>query len=295
MALCPFARQRLIPESNTQGRITPRVLIYHEAVSSADSLYNYWTSPGVELESHFYVYSDGSLDQYVDTNVRADANVDANGFAISVETWDDGGDTEGTWTDAQVATLTRLAAWCEQTHGIPAQVPATWDGSGIGWHNLFPGPWAGGPRTCPGRNRAAQVRNIIIPAVAAGYDWRAARPATGAPAEEAPEEEETVKETVPLPKSQKDTLVKFDVDPRKECAVVAKVAGASPEEIMYVVASFHWGSQKAGMDGNPVRPGSAPVRVTPGKPLSFNVPKGTVYGEFVYSTNFEGATLTVYS
>lgn len=167
MALCPFARQRLIPESHTQGRITPRVVIFHQAVSSAASLYGYWTSPGVELESHFYVYKDGSLDQYVDTEVRADANVEANGFAISVETWDNGGD-DGEWTPEQLATLTRLAGWACETHGIPAEVPDGPYGSGIGWHNLFPTQWAGGPRRCPGSKRAAQVRNHIIPRVAAG-------------------------------------------------------------------------------------------------------------------------------
>jgi hypothetical protein len=172
VALCPFARQRLIPESWTQGRITPRLLIFHEAVSSADSLYNYWNSPGVDLESHFYVYRDGSLDQYVDTEVRADANTDANGFAISVETWDNGGDVNGYWTDAQLATLTRLAAWCEDVHAIPPVVPASWNGTGMGWHNLFTFAWAGGARDCPGPNRAAQVRNHIIPAVRAGYDWQ---------------------------------------------------------------------------------------------------------------------------
>lgn len=167
MALCPFARQRLIPESHTQGRITPRVLIFHQAVSSADSLYGYWTSPGVELESHFYAYKDGSLDQYVDTEVRADANVEANGFAISVETWDNGGSDDG-WTPEQLATLTRLAAWACETHGIPAVVPSGPYGSGIGWHNLYPTEWAAGPRRCPGTQRIAQVRVHIIPRVAAG-------------------------------------------------------------------------------------------------------------------------------
>jgi hypothetical protein len=171
LALCPFARHRLIPESYSQGRINPRVLIFHQAVSTAESLYGYWTSPGVELESHFYVYKDGSLDQYVDTEVRADANVEANGFAVSVETWDNGGSDEP-WTDAQLATLTRLAAWVSEVHGIPAVVPSGPYGSGIGWHNLYPDEWAGGPRACPGNHRIAQVRNHIIPTVAAGGGWQ---------------------------------------------------------------------------------------------------------------------------
>src|SRR5688500_3412537 len=119
MAICPFAVQQIIPESYTQGRITPTTLIYHRAVSSAESLRNYWTSPGVELESHFHIGQFGTLYQFMDTNVRADANVDANGFAISVESWD-GGDTPDSmpWNPAQLATAKRLASWVCETQGV---------------------------------------------------------------------------------------------------------------------------------------------------------------------------------
>lgn len=173
MAICPFAVQQIIPESYTQGRITPTTLIYHRAVSSAESLRNYWNTPGVELESHFHIGQFGTLYQFMDTNVRADANVDANGFAISVESWD-GGDTPDSmpWNPAQLATAKRLAAWVCETHGVKRAAAQTWNGGGIGGHNWFPDPWADGPRGCPGTARNAQIRNDIIPYVANSGGWQ---------------------------------------------------------------------------------------------------------------------------
>lgn len=173
MAICPFAVQQIIPESHTQGRITPTTLIYHRAVSSAESLLGYWTTPGVELESHFYIGQWGTLYQFMDTEVRADANVDANSFAISVETWD-GGNTpdDMPWNAAQLATAKLLAAWVCETHSVKRAAAETWNGGGIGGHNWFPYPWADGPRGCPGTARNAQIRNDIIPYVADGGGWK---------------------------------------------------------------------------------------------------------------------------
>lgn len=169
MSRCPFAVQQIIPENYTQPSIDARVVILHRAVSSAESLYNYWNTPGVELESHFYVGQVGTIYQFVDTDIQADANVDANGFAISVETWD-GGNTpdDMSWNDAQVQSIKRLLAWLCDEHQIPRVACTSWNGSGIGGHNWFPYPWAGGPRGCPGTARNSQIRGNIIPWLANG-------------------------------------------------------------------------------------------------------------------------------
>lgn len=169
MALCPFAVHELLPENSNQNRINPTTVICHRAVSSAKSLYGYWNSPGVELESHFYIDEQGTIYQYMDTNVRADANVRANAFAVSIETWD-GGNTPDSmgWNAAQVAALKRLIKWICDVHGIKKSPAQTWNGGGIGGHNWFPTEWADGPRGCPGSARNAQLRNDIIPAVASG-------------------------------------------------------------------------------------------------------------------------------
>lgn len=169
MALCPFAVHELLPENNTQNRINPTTVICHRAVSSAQDLYGYWNSPGIELESHFYVGPDGTIYQYMDTSVRADANVLANAFAVSIETWD-GGNTPDSmgWNAVQVAALKKLIKWICDVHGIRRAPAQTWNGGGIGGHNWFPEPWADGPRGCPGTARNNQLRNDIIPAVASG-------------------------------------------------------------------------------------------------------------------------------
>ena len=169
MALCPFAVHELLPENNSQNRITPTTVICHRAVSSAKDLYGYWNSPGIVLESHFYISEDGTIYQYMDTNVRADANVDANAFAVSIETWD-GGNTpdDWGWNAKQLYSLKRLIKWVCDTHGIKKAPAQTWNGGGIGGHNWFPYPWADGPRGCPGTERNRQLREDIIPAVASG-------------------------------------------------------------------------------------------------------------------------------
>lgn len=169
MALCPFAVHELLPENDTQNKITPTTVICHRAVSNARSLYGYWNSPGVQLESHFYVGPDGTIYQYMDTTVRADANVQANAFAVSIETWDGGNTPDSNeWSPVQVNALKRLIKWICDTHGIKRAAAQTWNGGGIGGHNWFPIPWADGPRGCPGTARNAQLRNDIIPAVASG-------------------------------------------------------------------------------------------------------------------------------
>lgn len=169
MALCPFAVHELLPENSQQNRITPTTVICHRAVSSAKDLYGYWNSPGIVLESHFYISEDGTIYQYMDTNIRADANVDANAFAVSIETWDGGNtpDSDG-WNAVQVFQLKRLIKWICDVHGIKKEPARTWNGGGIGGHNWFPEPWADGPRGCPGTERNRQLREDIIPAVASG-------------------------------------------------------------------------------------------------------------------------------
>lgn len=181
MAIYPRARVRLLPESGTQPAITPTQVIAHTAVDGLNttSLYD-WFANGTNLEAHFYVAKDGTVEQYMDTEVRADANNKANGRAVSIETWDGralgGGKVAppNRWTPAQAAALTDLIGWLCDTHGIPRRVAPAWDAPGVGWHNLYP-QWSPGATGCPGPPRAEQLRDEIIPALAAH------RPATAPP------------------------------------------------------------------------------------------------------------------
>jgi hypothetical protein len=107
----------------------------------------------------------------MDTNIRADANGQANGYAISIETASTTHAAEG-WSPAQMKSLIKLVDWLCQTHPkISRKGMTTPTGSGIAWHVQFgaPGPWTPSRgKVCPGPERIKQVQREIIPAVAKG-------------------------------------------------------------------------------------------------------------------------------
>lgn len=163
----------------------------HVAVTEAASLFGAFNKSGVP-DSHFYVRRDGTVEQYVDTGLRAFADLDGNDATISIET--QGGvnspDTEQ-WTAAQVETLAQIYAWAVRTHGIARQV--AWNSQpgasshGLSWHRLgidgaFPqlpdvragrGQRGGGMhysksrgKLCPGGAKIQQVPAIYARALA---------------------------------------------------------------------------------------------------------------------------------
>jgi hypothetical protein len=167
VALYGPAIKKLIPPGPNDPPITPRVVVLHVAVSESASLYDYFNGPSGGVESHFYIRRDGTVEQYRDTSLQADANTDANGFAISVETQ---GMERGEWTAQQLAAIKALLLWCNDVHGIPLQVPTAWDGSGVGYHTLFPGVWDKRGASCPGPDRKAQFVNVLVPWMATGEE-----------------------------------------------------------------------------------------------------------------------------
>jgi hypothetical protein len=159
--------RRLLPESATQPRIRPRVVILHSAAGRG-SLYRFFLNSS-NLESHFWVSSTGEVEQYMDTEVRADANLKANGFAVSIETESSPAATEP-WPSPQYEALVRLVRWICDTHGIPKAKVTKWDGTGIGWHIQFgaPGPWTPVSKSCPGPARIRQMPALISAVGASG-------------------------------------------------------------------------------------------------------------------------------
>jgi N-acetylmuramoyl-L-alanine amidase len=172
-----LAIKRPLPEATKQRPITPRVVIVHTMVGSllgTDNLFR--NSSG--LESHFGIGGptdgadrDGAIFQWMDTDRRADANLDANDFAISIET-SDGGDPSRPWSSKQLDALVGLIdALCDH-YDIPRRICDRWDGSGLGWHVMFgaPGHWTPVSKTCPGPVRIAQLKNEVFPRVRVGEE-----------------------------------------------------------------------------------------------------------------------------
>lgn len=172
MAWYPRAVKRELPQNRSQSRIDPRTIALHTAVSNGSSLFNYFNGRSSGVESHFYIRKDGTVEQYMDTTVRADCQNDANGFAVSIESWDGYGSVWTSerdlpaWNLRQVDAIVDLMAWLHRTHGIPLRVSRSWDDSGVGWHRKYIGRpgWARSPRACPGDRRIAQIPDMIAAA-----------------------------------------------------------------------------------------------------------------------------------
>jgi hypothetical protein len=139
----------------------------HVDANNSESLYEYFAHRSGGVESHFFVKTNGVLEQYRDTDFQADANLKANDFAISVETQGFG---PGEWTEAQLDTIKRLMRWAHEVHDIPFQKVQVWNGTGWGYHVQFgaPGPWTPVAKSCPGFDRIVQFNTILVPWMDAG-------------------------------------------------------------------------------------------------------------------------------
>lgn len=212
----------------------------HVAVTEGSSLHAAFNRSGA-VDSHFYVRRDGSAEQYVDTSMRAFADLDGNDATISIET--QGGvhsaDTEQ-WTAAQVETLAQIYAWAVRTHGIARQV--AWNSQpgasshGLSWHRLgidgnFPGlpdvragrgQRGGGMhysksrgKLCPGGGKIQQVPTIYARALAI---LGGARPASAPTAKAVP---------ASLPKVQEDNMIVV-LNKSNNAAVIVSGGKVSP-------------------------------------------------------------------
>tara|TARA_R110000787_G_scaffold31077_1_gene82771 strand:+ start:409 stop:1428 length:1020 start_codon:yes stop_codon:yes gene_type:complete len=174
-----FGNLRLLPENETQRALDPTQFIVHTAVDhpGPTDLYNYFGRTDVTVESHWWLTMDGRLEQFIETNVQAHANLHGNSRALSIETEDEGDPAHTPWTEAQIDTLVGLLVWVHQEHGIPLEIMDRWDRPGLGWHSMwgfvdgenltggyYINPWTNSRgKTCPGKLRIRQFIDIVIP------------------------------------------------------------------------------------------------------------------------------------
>jgi N-acetylmuramoyl-L-alanine amidase len=164
MARYPGATWRELPENKTQPTIVPTQVVLHTAVGSG-SVFGYFNTPGINVESQLWVGLDGRVEQYIDSTVWADAQVAANPRAISIETADNGHPDTYPWQPPQVESLAQIIAWASRVHGIPIRLCRNETDTGIGYHSLYKS-WNPNAHSCPGPARIAQVPAILIRAQA---------------------------------------------------------------------------------------------------------------------------------
>jgi len=160
--VCPFALDKMITPGSNDPAIKPRLAILHVADMLGPSLHDYFAYRSGGIESHFYVRLDGTIEQYRNIFWQADANLDANDFAVSIETE---GKADGEWTEAQLEAIKRLLLWLNSEASIPLRKVGTWDGSGVGYHTLFGAPshWTPVAKSCPGPKRKVQFEVVLVP------------------------------------------------------------------------------------------------------------------------------------
>jgi hypothetical protein len=174
VAIFPGAIEKLIPHGSEDPPIVPCGLVYHVRDGLGPSLVDLF-SDGRGIESHFYIRFNGEIEQYRDTGIQADAQLDGNAFTrggrvvgfLSVETEGVGA---GTWTDEQLATLKHLSRWVHEQFDIPLRVCPDWNEPGYGYHTMFGAPshWTDVVKTCPGPDRIKQFKKVIVPWLEAG-------------------------------------------------------------------------------------------------------------------------------
>lgn len=160
--LCPFALQKPIAPGANDPEIDPRVGILHVDAGNVFSLFSFFRYRSGGIESHFHIRKDGVIEQYRSIYRQADANRDANDFAVSIETQGLG---LGWWNPAQLDSIKRLLLWLNEEADIPLVKITKWNGSGIGYHTIFGSPshWTPVAKSCPGPNRIRQFNRKLVP------------------------------------------------------------------------------------------------------------------------------------
>lgn len=151
-----------IPPGSNDPPIKPRIAILHVDAGNAFSLYSYFKDRSGGVESHFHVRKDGVVEQYRSIYFQADANLNANDYAVSIETQGLGHES---WNEAQLKSIKALLLWLHKEAGIPLHKCTGPAGTGVGYHIQFgsPGPWTPVAKACPGPKRIAQYNNVLVP------------------------------------------------------------------------------------------------------------------------------------
>lgn len=188
MPIYPGAVYRPISRNHGGTRSKTTCAILHVDAGGASSLYGWFNNPASSASSHFYVKYDGTVEQYLDTNLIAWTQRAGNAYGIGIETQGLG---SGTWTDAQMASIAALLKWLSGAHGIPLQdmKNSRSTSRGVGYHRMGIDPWrvfnghVWGPRgkVCPGDGRVAQFEATLGAAAGAKPVTNPVNPGTSVP------------------------------------------------------------------------------------------------------------------
>ena len=134
-------------------------LVLHIQEGSEAGTDSWFHNPSSQVSAHFGNPKSGPLDQWVDTDDRAWAEVSGNSYWISVENEGHSGDP---LTPSQLENVAQLLAWLHTQYGIPLAISDTPAAGtpGLTGHGLGGDAW-GGHYDCPGTPILDQRAAII--------------------------------------------------------------------------------------------------------------------------------------
>lgn len=138
----------------------------HHTVGSLDSAEQRFNDPSSGASAHFGIGFDGSVRQWVDTDLASYHACRANWTGwIGVE-HESSGDPDHWWepmTPEQVQASGLLLRWLHETYGVPLQVSDDVNVGGLTYHSLDPGSCSShwGITGCPGAAMAADRYAIV--------------------------------------------------------------------------------------------------------------------------------------
>lgn len=167
MARFPQATWRgPVPNMTPGGMTAHRGLVLHIQEGTESGTDSWFHNPASQVSAHFGNPKSGPLDQWVDTDDRAWAEVAGNPEWISVENEGNSGDA---LTPSQLENAAQLFAWIHSTYGVPLQLSDSTI-PGLTGHGLGGQAW-GGHLDCPGQPilqqrpqiiaRAAQIAGVV--------------------------------------------------------------------------------------------------------------------------------------
>jgi hypothetical protein len=149
-----------VPNINAGGMKRPfKGLVLHIQQGTEVGTDATFKDPTTQVSAHFGNPKSGALDQWVDTDDVAWAEVAGNTTWISIENEGNSGDV---LTASQLANVALLLAWLNLTESVPLQTADSPDDTGLGYHGMGGAAW-GGHTNCPGQPIVDQ-RDAIVAA-----------------------------------------------------------------------------------------------------------------------------------
>lgn len=180
MTLLTIAEHKLLGSQTEPRLVKKNKILIHTMVGTLRGTDSMFRQAGFDgTESHFGTSAIGEIWQWQDTDFQADANLEGNDDAISIENedwgingWKGVGEVPPFAPDQLKALIRLCAAICVEHDIPPVALTNSEDASrGIGTHRLGIDPYrthgehysSSFAKACPGNARLNQVNTIVIP------------------------------------------------------------------------------------------------------------------------------------